>query len=227
MPEYGKADYWDERYKANDTTFDWYVSYEPLKDIIAPLMNNDSKVLVAGCGNSRFSAQLYDSGIHDITNVDISDVVINQMKNRYKDMDKMSWLAMNGIEMDFPDNNFDVVVCKATIDALLCGGNSFHQAYQLNKQISRVMKKGGKYIVVSYGQPDTRIDHFRRKKLCWEIEHHTIDKPVFSCDSAPSSYYHVYIMTKTGEAPDDGNDDEDDDEEDDEFYDKFQANTSV
>ena len=53
MPEYGKADYWDERYKANDTTFDWYVSYEPLKEILAPLAKPDSKVLVVGCGNSR------------------------------------------------------------------------------------------------------------------------------------------------------------------------------
>eukprot|EP01064_Diplonema_japonicum_P007537 TRINITY_DN1516_c0_g1_i1.p1 TRINITY_DN1516_c0_g1~~TRINITY_DN1516_c0_g1_i1.p1 ORF type:complete len:228 (+),score=56.98 TRINITY_DN1516_c0_g1_i1:129-812(+) len=227
MPEYGKADYWDERYKANDTTFDWYVSYEPLKDILTPIVKPDSKCLVVGCGNSRLSAQLYDTGVHDITNIDISEVVINQMKNRYKELEKMSWLRMDGSKMEFSDGTFDLVIIKATIDALLCGSNSFHVAYQINKQISRVMKKGAKFICVSYGQPDTRIDHFRRKKLCWEVDHRTIDKPVFSCDAAPSSHYHVYIMTKTDDAPDDGDDEDDEDEEDDEFYDKFQANASV
>eukprot|EP00754_Rhynchopus_humris_P027251 Rhum_TRINITY_DN15076_c17_g1::Rhum_TRINITY_DN15076_c17_g1_i1::g.136811::m.136811 len=227
MPEYGKPEYWDERYKANDTTFDWYVSYEPLKEILGPIIKPDSKVLVVGCGNSRLSGQLYDTGVHDITNIDISEVVISQMKNRYKDMEKMSWAKMDGSKMDFPDSTFDVVIVKATLDALLCGSNSFHVAYQLNKQISRVMRKGAKFVSISYGPPDTRIDHFRRKKLCWEVDHRTIDKPVFSCDSAPSSHYHVYIMSKTEELPEDLNEDDDEDEDDDEFYDKFQANCNV
>ena len=88
------------------------------------------------------------------------------------------------------------------------------------------MKKGAKYVCVSYGQADTRIDHFRRKRLCWEVDHRMIDKPVFSSDASPSSHYHVYIMTKTEELADDADDDDDEDEEDDEFYDKFQANAS-
>eukprot|EP00756_Hemistasia_phaeocysticola_P061222 Hpha_TRINITY_DN4711_c0_g1::TRINITY_DN4711_c0_g1_i1::g.130515::m.130515 len=227
MPEYGKADYWDERYKANDTTFDWYVSFEPLKDIITPFAKPESKVLVVGCGNSRLSAQLYDTGVHDITNIDISETVIGQMRSRYKELDKMKWMVMDGTKMDFSDANFDLVIIKATCDAILCGSNSFHIAYQLNKQISRVMKKGARFVCVSYGQPDTRIDHFRRKKLCWEVEHRTIDKPVFSSDSAPSSHYHVFIMTKTEEVAEDGEDDDDDDEEDDDFYEKFQANAGI
>eukprot|EP00757_Euglenozoa_sp_SAG-D1_P018778 gene18778-6172_t len=34
MPEYGNEEYWNERYKANETIFDWFVAYEPLKDIL-------------------------------------------------------------------------------------------------------------------------------------------------------------------------------------------------
>jgi EEF1A lysine methyltransferase 4 len=223
MPEYGRAEYWDERYKANDTTFDWFVAYEPIKDVIQPLVKPEYKVLIVGCGNSRLSPQLYDSGLHNIHNIDISEVVVNQMRSRYREMDKMEWTRMDVMKLEFPDNTFDIVIDKGTIDSLLCGSNSFHNVYQMNKQISRVLKKGGHYITITYGQPDTRIDHFRRKKLHFEVEHKMVDKPVFSSDSSPTSNYHVYVMTKTEDGENEMMEEEEE-EEDDDFYDKFQAN---
>lgn len=229
MPEYGKAEYWDERYKANDTTFDWFVAYEPLRDIINPLAKSEGKILVVGCGNSRLSAQLYDAGFPNITNVDISEVVINQMRQRYKEMDRMEWLRGDVTKLDLPDSSFDLIIDKGTIDSLLCGSNSFHNVYQMNKQLSRVLKKGGRLVTITYGQPDTRIDHFRRKKLKFEVEHRTVDKPVFSSDASPTSNYHVYVMTKVEDTHEgaDGDDGDEDDEEDDDFYDKFQANAAA
>ena len=221
MPDYGKSDYWDERYKANDTTFDWFVAYEPLRDLVQSVVRHDHKVLVVGAGNSRLSPQMYDGGYQNITNIDISEVVIHQMKSRYKDQEQMSWLKMDALKMEFADNSFDVVIDKGTVDSLLCGTNSFHNVYQMNKNVARVLRKGGRYIVVTYGQPDTRIDHYRRKKLHFDVEHKTVDKPVFSSDASPTSSYHVYVMTKTDDAHED--DGEDDDEEDDDFYDRFQT----
>lgn len=35
-----------------------------------------------GCGNSELSEKLYDDGFTKITNIDISDRVIEKMKNR-------------------------------------------------------------------------------------------------------------------------------------------------
>jgi SAM-dependent methyltransferase len=229
MPDYGKAEYWDERYRSNDTTFDWFVSFDALKDIILPLARPDSRVLVVGCGNSRLSAQLYDCGVQQITNIDISDVVIAQMKGRYREMDKMTWTRMDVTRLDFPDASFDVVIDKGTIDSLLCGANSFHNVYAMHKQLSRVLKRGGALITVTYGQPDTRIDHFRRRRLHFDVEHRNVDKPVFSSDVSPTSNYHVYVMTKLEEtsAGAEGAELDDEDEEDDDFYDKFQANVVV
>ena len=224
MPEYGKSDYWDERYKANDTTFDWFVSFEPLKDLIQSIARHDHKILVVGSGNSRLSPQLYENGYHSITNIDISEVVIHQMKTRYKELDRMEWLKMDAMKMEFPDSTFDVVIDKGTVDSLLCGNNSFHNVYQMNKNVARVLKRGGRYIVVTYGQPDTRIDHYRRRRLHFDVEHKTVDKPVFSSDASPTSNYHVYVMTKTDDLHED--DADDDDEEDDDFYDKFQTTSS-
>ena len=141
----------------------------------------------------------------------------------------MEWVRMDVLKLDLADNTFDLIIDKGTVDSLLCGSNSFHNVYQMNKQMSRVLHKGGRVVTITYGQPDTRIDHFRRKKLHLEVEHKTVDKPVFSSDASPTSSYHVYVMTKTEEGGTgaDGEGSDDDDEEDDDFYDKFQANAAA
>ena len=48
---------------------------------------------------------------------------------------------------------------KGTLDAILCGENSFFNAAVLIKEAQRVLKTGGIYLVISYGHPKTRIMH--------------------------------------------------------------------
>ena len=58
-------------------------------------------ILILGCGNADFSADLYDDGYQDITNVDISDVVIKQMQEKNKDeRPKMKWVVMDITDME-------------------------------------------------------------------------------------------------------------------------------
>lgn len=54
MPDYGNPSYWDERYAAHDTTFDWYQTHDSLKQHIYPILsqNPNIEILVPGCGNS-------------------------------------------------------------------------------------------------------------------------------------------------------------------------------
>ena len=76
---YGDAKYWDERYTLQGPmeSFDWLESYYTLKDILQNYMiSKKIKILVVGCGNAEFSADLYDNGYKNITNVDFSKVVI-------------------------------------------------------------------------------------------------------------------------------------------------------
>ena len=52
MPEYGKPEYWDQRYGANSSNFDWYMSYQGLKEHLEPYLKSDCRILMVGCGNS-------------------------------------------------------------------------------------------------------------------------------------------------------------------------------
>ena len=53
----------------------------------------------------------------DITNIDISEVVIDQMKEKHSDL-PMRWEVMDATNMTFPDETFDLVIDKGTFDAL-------------------------------------------------------------------------------------------------------------
>jgi hypothetical protein len=54
-PDYSKVEYWNNRYKEErGQTFDWFVGYQSLREIIVPRLFDDkeSEILILGCGNS-------------------------------------------------------------------------------------------------------------------------------------------------------------------------------
>ena len=127
MPNYGNPEYWEARYKDINSTFDWLEDYKTLKDIIDNLSipKETGKIINLGCGNSEFSENMYDDGYHNIYNIDISKNVINIMKKRNEKRPKMSFEVMDVRDLKYENNSIDLAVDKSTIDALLCGENSY------------------------------------------------------------------------------------------------------
>ena len=84
------------------------------------------------------------------------------MEDRNKELrPQMSWMVMDITDMNaFADNTFDLAVDKSTIDALLCGDDSFVKVAMMLKETERVLKPGGHYFAISYGRPDSRSFHF-------------------------------------------------------------------
>lgn len=66
---------------------------------------------------------------------------------------------MDARDLKYDDNFFDLVIDKSTIDALLCGDFSFLNVAIMTKEIQRVLKVGGLYMIISYGQPENRTFH--------------------------------------------------------------------
>ena len=46
MAQYGKAQYWDERYTNDPESFDWYQRYAGLSDLLAKYIKKDDGVLM-------------------------------------------------------------------------------------------------------------------------------------------------------------------------------------
>jgi len=78
--------------------------------------------------------------------------------------------------INYPDNYFDLAIDKSTIDALLCGEQSFINVAKMLKEVQRVIKKGGIYMIISYGAPENRIFHLEREHLNFDINIYTIKK---------------------------------------------------
>ena len=62
------------------------------------------------------------------------------------------------------------------------------------KEISRLLKTWGYYIIISYGNPETRMIHLERDHLAFEIQIYTIKRQDDDDDQEKTHY--VYICKK-------------------------------
>ena len=95
MAQYGKSDYWDERYTRDPEPFDWYQRYSGISELLNKYVKKDDNILLAGAGNSRLSEDMYEDGYQTLTNIDISRVVVDQMIEKYKDKSALTYQQMN------------------------------------------------------------------------------------------------------------------------------------
>jgi len=122
-----------------------------------------------GCGNSTLSEDMWDDGYHNIVNVDYSAVLIEQMRERHSQIrPEMEWLEMDVRNLSFQADSFDVAIDKGTMDAMMTAkGDVWDPPQQVvddcTKEVDetlRVLRKGGLFIYLTFGQP-----HFRRRFL--------------------------------------------------------------
>lgn len=131
-----------------------------------------AKVLILGCGNSSFGADMLKDGWgQTIFNVDFSKTVIDQMKSKYNDFFYSHIKSHHGrLEFihadvtkpleDFPDNSIDLIVCKGTLDCILCSETPKHSALSMIKECNRLLVPGhGIFFLISNGSPDNRIEY--------------------------------------------------------------------
>ena len=65
MAQYGKSEYWEDRYQKDKEPFDWYQRYNGIKDIITQYVQPSFQILNVGAGNSR-KCSLLTKKIHHI-----------------------------------------------------------------------------------------------------------------------------------------------------------------
>jgi len=180
--EFTKEEYWNEFFrKRKEVPFEWYGEYLELAELLHKYITIKDKLLIVGCGNSSLGPELFRFGITNQTNIDISPVVINQMKQSYPDVE---FRIADVCNLEFEDSTFSVVLDKGTFDALCPAptksSNSTenteeegHSSDFMLREISRVVGSRGRLLCVSLLQPHVAsrlLSHFY--SLGWMIRVH-------------------------------------------------------
>ena len=90
---------------------------------------------------------------------------------------------MNACALDFPDDTFDVVMDKGTMDSILCGEGSTANVGKLLSEVTRVLKPSGVFFMTSYSTPDNRLSYLENDEYRWKVVVHTVRtcRPLCSC----------------------------------------------
>lgn len=196
---YTKKAYWDARFKKEEDK-DWLCIYADVRDRVRGLVAPSSRVLLVGCGNSSLASDMAADGYSSIVSSDYSAVVIERMRAKVGNMGgSIDWQVQDMTSLTLPDAGFDAYFDKAAMDAVLAdGGDTWSPPEELlaatdriMREAARVLKPGGVYLQLSFGQP-----HFRRKYL----EHAPVAGlwagPVERFDVDVGFGYFLYVLKK-------------------------------
>eukprot|EP00160_Parvularia_atlantis_P019474 Unigene7655_Nuclearia_a/m.23520 Unigene7655_Nuclearia_a/g.23520 ORF Unigene7655_Nuclearia_a/g.23520 Unigene7655_Nuclearia_a/m.23520 type:complete len:248 (+) Unigene7655_Nuclearia_a:202-945(+) len=188
--------YWDERF-ASEESYDWLQTYDAYRELLAArIAPRTQRILVLGCGNSTLSERMHRDGYTRIDNIDFSSVVIERMRARHVDLPGVTWHTMDMRALNFADGAFDVVLEKGTLDALFAeqGADPWNPSPELRtmldeslSSVSRVLRHGGLFISISFGEPFFRRPLLLRAKYGWDLRVESV---------GDAFHYHVYTMCK-------------------------------
>lgn len=92
---------------------------------------------------------MYDTGYKTITNIDISHVVIEQMKKKYRDRE-MTWETVDATAMkNYGDGQFSSIIDKGTLDAMMSEESDSLDITKYFGELSRVLKTMGRIVIIS------------------------------------------------------------------------------
>ncbi|PLW58570.1 hypothetical protein PCANC_00061 [Puccinia coronata f. sp. avenae] len=173
---YGSIDYWNSRYSQaleghennhEPSRFEWFKSYTDLSDLIERYITpQTSKIFL-----------------------------IEQMRIQHAETcPKMSWMQGDVRHLPFADSSFDAAIDKGTMDALMCAkGDVWDPPKEVVEnckmevdEVARILKPGGVFIYITFGQPHFRKKHLERSGI-WEIE---------VIELGDMFHYYCYVMKK-------------------------------
>ena len=151
---YATESYWAARYAAVGAgdVFEWFLSFDDLQPLLS-FVKRRSAVLDLGCGTSRLLCDMREAGYAGrLVGVDCAAAALRSVKERSEACHVELVEADATTLAPFADATFDVVVDKGTVDALISGDAA--AATEACAAAGRVLKRGGRFVVVSHRRPD-------------------------------------------------------------------------
>jgi ubiquinone/menaquinone biosynthesis C-methylase UbiE len=97
------------------------------------------KVLDVGCGPAVMTQAMLERGC-SFWGADPSPRMIEISRKLFQENERVHFLSGDAMRMDFPDSQFDAVLCMGVIDAV-------HDRHQAVREMLRVLKPGGTLIM--------------------------------------------------------------------------------
>lgn len=194
--QYLENSYWNTRFEG-EQQYDWFKDYSQFKHLCIPHIQPSDSVLILGCGNSSLTQDLYQDGYRNLTSVDLSPIVIEQMqaKAAAASQGEIKWQVADMLDMPYANQTFDVVIEKGTMDVLFVDNNQpfdpkaevKHRVFKMLDETHRVLRPAGVFISVTFAQPHFRKPFLLSKQFDWNMSISTFGE---------SFHYFVYVMRK-------------------------------
>ena len=196
---FADKNYWLERYENTKNTSEWYDDYETIKPLIYQLnISKRSVILHVGIGNSEFSEKMYDDGFKKSYNIDFARNVIHFMKLRNKRLrNSMIFETMDALNVEYEDEQFDVIFDKATFDCILCDIGADKKAKIYIKEIYRLLKPKGYYFLISNSEPTKRIKYLRNSNMKFNVAIYKIENEEEDINKYDMLDFNMNVFKKT------------------------------
>lgn len=191
-PGHGDIRFWIDRYAANTSPLEWYLSWSLLESTLESIIKQCDSCLYVGCGTSQLGVDMLSCGLNKVLNIDISQDVIDAMSRRFVDR-RVGWEVHNILESRIPSRSFDMVLDKGTLDALMCSDNNESVAYTMMAEVVRLLKPSGFFVCVSRCPEDMRRFLFEQEGLNISLKEVTR----ISTKQFPTVFYNVFILKKS------------------------------
>ncbi|KAL6749775.1 S-adenosyl-L-methionine-dependent methyltransferase [Haematococcus lacustris] len=167
--QYAEPAYWDQRYKAQPLSFDWFYGWQALRKLIRTHLPRRKAVIQIGCGNSNLQEGMARNGYH-VVNVDISQVVIDQMREQHASIPNCTYVLGDCRDLSmFGNCHFYGAIEKGTIDALVCSPDSAVNIHRMCMELLRVLQPGATFMAISLGEPSQRLPLLCRPEYGWTV----------------------------------------------------------
>ena len=107
-------DYWTSKYETSNIGWDTGGITTPLQTYFDQLTDKSLKILIPGCGNGYEAEYLHKNGF-DVTVVDLSDMPLNNLKQRCPTFPKESLILSDFFEFN---GTFDLIIEQTFFSAL-------------------------------------------------------------------------------------------------------------
>jgi len=170
-------EFWDNRYKNQETGWDIGYPSTPIKEYIDQISNKSIKILIPGCGNAYEAEYLINNGFKNVYLVDLSPSALSNFHKRVSNFEKSNLICGNYFDLN---DNFDLIIEQTFFCAI---NPDLRQKYV--EQSHHLLNKNGKLVGLLFNE---ELNNDKPPFGGNEMEYKTLFSPYFDIKIMKRAY---------------------------------------